>query len=291
VLGMKRKEIETRFDEIVSFAGRQVSDAIDQPIKTYSSGMYVRLGFSIAVNIDPDVLLVDEVLAVGDEEFQRRCLDRFDQLSAAGKTVIVVSHALNTVATMCSHAVWLDQGKVQIVGTPQQVIDAYLGKVDFGHEAANDQPGNRGVRIGEVSIVGADGRDASEAAGDAVGVGESVVLRITYEATQPVPTPTVAFTIHTNDGVLVANPTTVGHPVPEKLDGRGVLELAVPSLLLVPGGYQLGAALLDPGGEHAFDKRLRAVRFDVRGNLPGEQRGITALRGQWGGTGFEDAGS
>ncbi|MGE3361248.1 MAG: ABC transporter ATP-binding protein, partial [Acidimicrobiia bacterium] len=135
VLGLKRREIDQRFDDIVSFAGRQVIEAIDQPIKTYSSGMYVRLGFSIAVNVEPEVLLVDEVLAVGDEEFQRRCHQRFEELSSSGRTVVIVSHALSTVAAMCDQVAWLERGKLSHVGNPQQVVDSYLTRLDFGNAA------------------------------------------------------------------------------------------------------------------------------------------------------------
>ncbi len=152
VLGLRRKEIDARFDQIVDFAGRQVIEAIDQPIKTYSSGMYVRLGFSIAVNVEPEVLLVDEVLAVGDEEFQRRCHQRFEELSDAGRTVVVVSHALSTVAAMCDHVAWLDRGKLAHIGQPQQVVDAYLTRLDFGQSAMVSRAARPEVRLTDITM-------------------------------------------------------------------------------------------------------------------------------------------
>jgi ABC-type polysaccharide/polyol phosphate transport system ATPase subunit len=108
ILGMSHKEIGRRFDDIVGFAG--LERFIDTPVKNYSSGMYVRLGFSVAINVDPDVLLVDEVLAVGDEQFQRRCAEKFAELRGKGKTIVVVSHSLGTVQQMCDGAAWLDHG-------------------------------------------------------------------------------------------------------------------------------------------------------------------------------------
>lgn len=123
ILGMTRREIDERFDEIVDFSG--VREFIDQPVKNYSSGMYVRLGFSVAIHVNPDVLLVDEVLAVGDESFQAKCADKFVELRAAGKTVVIVSHALGTLAQMCDQLVWLKHGRVMKVGAPDDVIAAY----------------------------------------------------------------------------------------------------------------------------------------------------------------------
>ena len=137
-----------------------MAEAIDQPIKTYSSGMYVRLGFSIAVNVEPEVLLVDEVLAVGDEEFQRRCHQRFDDLSSSGRTVVVVSHALSTVAAMCDQVAWLERGKLAHVGQPQQVVDAYLTRLDFGQAAMA-----AGSAVPEVRITDIDHRWRGRAAG------------------------------------------------------------------------------------------------------------------------------
>jgi lipopolysaccharide transport system ATP-binding protein len=123
ILGMSKKEITGKFDEIVDFSG--VEEFIDQPVKNYSSGMYVRLGFAIAINVDPDILVVDEVLAVGDAEFQEKCFDKFRDLRQAGKTVILVTHTMATVADMCDHAAWLNKGTLMEVGPVGPVIDAY----------------------------------------------------------------------------------------------------------------------------------------------------------------------
>jgi lipopolysaccharide transport system ATP-binding protein len=127
ILGMTRKEVQRKFDEIVDFSG--VETFIDQPVKNYSSGMYVRLGFSIAINVDPDILVVDEVLAVGDTEFQQKCFAKFRDFKAAGKTVILVSHDMETVKTMCDHAAWLRHGELVTHGAAKPTIKAYQDSI------------------------------------------------------------------------------------------------------------------------------------------------------------------
>lgn len=123
ILGMSRKEITRKFDDIVSFSG--VGHFIDQPVKNYSSGMYVRLGFSVAVSVTPDILVVDEVLSVGDATFQKRCRTKFKEMKAAGQTVILVSHSMNTVKDMCDEVAWLNAGELQMIGDAKSVIAEY----------------------------------------------------------------------------------------------------------------------------------------------------------------------
>lgn len=127
ILGMSRKEVSGKLDEIVEFSG--VEKFIDQPVKNYSSGMYVRLGFAIAINVNPDILVVDEVLAVGDAEFQDKCFGKFAEFRQAGKTVILVSHSAGTVKSMCDQAAWIDKGKLMRVGAADETVDAYLASV------------------------------------------------------------------------------------------------------------------------------------------------------------------
>ncbi|WP_253206282.1 ABC transporter ATP-binding protein [Curtobacterium aetherium] len=123
ILGMSRKEVARKFDEIVSFSG--VGHFIDQPVKNYSSGMYVRLGFSVAVAVTPDILVVDEVLAVGDATFQKRCRTKFKEMKEEGRTVILVSHSMGTVKDMCDEVAWLNQGELQMIGKTDDVVAAY----------------------------------------------------------------------------------------------------------------------------------------------------------------------
>lgn len=145
MLGLSRREIDRRFDEIVDFA--ELEDFIDAPVKTYSSGMYMRLGFAVAVHVDPDVLLVDEVLAVGDEGFSLKCLDKFAEFKRRGKTVLLVTHALSMVERFCDEAVWLDAGRKRLVGDPRRVVQMYLADVEGAedaHLAAEDAKAQQG---------------------------------------------------------------------------------------------------------------------------------------------------
>ena len=150
ILGMSKRQLEERFDEIVEFAG--LEEFIDSPVKNYSSGMYVRLGFSVAINVDPDILLVDEVLAVGDEAFQRKCSEKFADLKESGKTIVVVSHALGTMRTLCDQLALLEHGNLIAVGPSGEVVETYLGDVHSDHAA----DGEHGTRwgSGEGQIVG-----------------------------------------------------------------------------------------------------------------------------------------
>jgi ABC-type polysaccharide/polyol phosphate transport system ATPase subunit len=133
MLGLSKKEITRRFDEIVRFA--ELEDFIDAPVKTYSSGMYMRLGFAVAIHVDPDVLLVDEVLAVGDESFTHKCLDKFGEFRRRGKTILLVTHSLGLVERFCDEALWLEGGKVRATGDPRRVVGAYVTAVEDGEEA------------------------------------------------------------------------------------------------------------------------------------------------------------
>src|ERR1700752_4937801 len=132
MLGLSKREITRRFDEIVEFA--ELEEFIDAPVKTYSSGIYMRLGFAVAIHVDPDILLVDEVLAVGDEGFTHKCLDKFSEFRRRGKTILLVTHSLGLVERFCDEAVWLDSGRGREKGDPRRVIDAYLTAVEEGEE-------------------------------------------------------------------------------------------------------------------------------------------------------------
>src|SRR5215213_4453897 len=146
MLGLTKREVARRFDEIVEFA--EMQDFIDAPVKNYSSGMYMRLGFAVAIHVDPDVLLVDEVLAVGDEGFTHKCLDKFGEFKRRGKTILLVTHSLGLVERFCDEAVWLDNGKKKAEGDPQRVIGSYVTDVARQEErflVAGDEKARRGA--------------------------------------------------------------------------------------------------------------------------------------------------
>ena len=278
ILGLSRKELERKFDPIVSFAG--LEHFIDTPVKNYSSGMYVRLGFSIAINVEPDVLLVDEVLAVGDESFQQRCAEKFADLKYDGKTVVLVSHALDSVRQMCDSAAWLDHGVLKEVGKPGDLIDEYVGgqraeRVDV--DTGGTRWGEGGARIDVVELLRADGTPTS-----VVRTGDAVVVRLQYTSTERIETPVFALEVHHSSGVQVSAPNTwEAEQVPDVLPARGTVELRVDRLLLVPGVYQLSASVGDPYGQHIQDYRHHALRFTVMHGTPRESTGLVSLGGEW----------
>jgi ABC-type polysaccharide/polyol phosphate transport system ATPase subunit len=157
MLGLSKREVHERFDEIVDFA--ELREFIDAPVKTYSSGMYMRLGFAVAIHVNPDVLLIDEVLAVGDEGFTHKCLDKFAEFRRRGKTILLVTHSLNLVERFCDEALWLDAGEAMTHGDPKRVVGAYLTKVEEGEETLLAATTARAV---EEASRGQDGRDAQD---------------------------------------------------------------------------------------------------------------------------------
>ncbi len=280
ILGMSKKQLDARFDEIVAFAG--LEEFIDSPVKNYSSGMYVRLGFSVAINVDPDILLVDEVLAVGDEAFQRKCAEKFADLKQSGKTIVVVSHALGTMRTLCDELALLEHGHLVDVGPSGKVIDEYLGDV---HEdrVADGKHGSR-WGSGEVTIEDIEILDASGRAVTSMRTGDRVTFRLHYRANQPIDKPVFAFGIHTLEGMHVTSPNTRdGAYTPDRIEGTGHLDLVVDRLLLVPGTYDIGASISDYACMHMYDCRHRSIRFDVERGTPEESSGVISLGGVWDG--------
>jgi ABC-type polysaccharide/polyol phosphate transport system ATPase subunit len=285
ILGMSKKQIDRQFDEIVDFAGLETF--IDTPVKNYSSGMYVRLGFSVAINVDPEILMVDEVLAVGDESFQRKCMEKFADFRAQGRTVVIVSHALSTMRTMCDEVAWLDHGQLKGVGHPRDLVDEYVGGshedrvVDDGADPVG-QP-TRGARwgSGEVTISSVELLNAGLPTSH-VPTGAEVTFRIHWKADRPVREPVFGIAVHTLDGVHVTGPNTRDVDLATgTLEGAGHLDLRVPQLMLTPGTYELTAAVFDHSVVHTFDHRDKLFRFDVVPGRPRDQYGVISLGGSW----------
>jgi ABC-type polysaccharide/polyol phosphate transport system ATPase subunit len=286
ILGLSRRDLLARFDEIVSFAG--LERFIDQPVKNYSSGMYVRLGFSVAINVDPEILLVDEVLAVGDAAFQRRCNEKFADFRRAGRTVVIVSHAADAMRTMCDKVAWLQEGRLVAEGRPEEVVDDY---VDEGHEdrvevaadVAENRWGSGEVRLQDVALVDAAGHATSHPA-----TGDSVTFRLRYRAASPVSKPVFGLALETLDGTwLWAHHTRDAGFVPDEISGEGTIDLHVPNLMLQPGTYDLSASVVDYTTTHQYDYLRRCLRFDVEHGTPRESGGYVALGGQWSSASFD----
>jgi ABC-2 type transport system ATP-binding protein len=294
ILGMTKRELERKFDEIVDFAG--IEPFIDQPVKNYSSGMYMRLGFSVAINVDPDVLLVDEVLAVGDAAFQEKCMEKFVDFRRAGKTVVIVSHAMGSMRTLCDQAAWLDHGKLVEIGRADQIVDRY---VDKGHEEvvpaspATASPSADGssspavparTRIGsgealltDVAVLDAQGRPATR-----FHTGEPATIRMSYECSERVERPAFALSLDTVDGMRVwAHHTRDGGPDIAYIEGSGHIDLVVPSLALQPYTFDLNARILDHTLTHTYDFLRHCYRFVIETGGLRESGGVVALGGHW----------
>jgi ABC-2 type transport system ATP-binding protein len=278
ILGMSKGEIASKFDAIVDFSG--IGEFIDQPVKNYSSGMYVRLGFSVAINVDPDILLVDEVLAVGDANFQDKCMEKFAQFRRAGKTVVVVSHAMGTLRTLCDTAAWLTHGQLSEVGKATDVVDTYI---DTGHverqtlDSGASRWGSGEVRLTAVELLGPAGLPTSH-----LHTGDEITLRIHYQADEPVQRPVFGFSIENLEGVYVwAHNSLDGDFDIDEVKGSGSLDLRIPALMLQPGTFDLLAGVVDHTMTHTYDFQRHCLRFDVDHGRPRESGGIVALGGRW----------
>jgi ABC-type polysaccharide/polyol phosphate transport system ATPase subunit len=279
LLGLSTRDIERRFDDIVGFSG--LEQFIDTPVKNYSSGMYMRLGFSIAISVDPEILLIDEILAVGDEEFQRRCLAKLEDLRRGGTTVVIVSHALDTMRIMCDRAALLSSGELLTVGPAGAVIDRYLG-----HDGASfTRPTPDQARWGSGEIV-LTGIDFLTLDGDPLGrlhPGDGVRMRFRYTAHGTVERPSFGATLQTAEGITVSLPTTVDARLDTgRVSGSGSLDLVVPRLPLGPGVYKVSAFVHDDARTHAYDVRHTFLEFTVAAGGGGDPgNGVVAVAAGW----------
>lgn len=278
ILGMKRRELERRFDDLVAFAG--LERAIDQPVKNYSSGMYARLGFAVATSVDPEVLLVDEVLAVGDVAFQRRCMERINELRSDGRTVVIVSHDATAIRGLCDSAAWLERGVLRETGPVGDVLDHYLRSTAEERPAVADDAdrwGNGDVLLDEVTLVDDEGHKVS-----AVASGQPVAVRIAWSAKQSVPDLVVGLGLWAADGTHLWGASTSDRGVGlDTAAGRGVLTVRIPRLVLQPGPFWIDATAHDPTGAHVYDYRRHAVRLTVIDGGAGEHGGYVSLASEW----------
>jgi ABC-2 type transport system ATP-binding protein len=280
ILGMSKREIDARFDDIVAFAG--LEEFIDTPVKNYSSGMFVRLGFSVAITVEPDILMVDEVLAVGDESFQLRCMEKFAELRRSGRTIVIVSHGLDAVRNICDKAAWLDHGRLMKEGEAHDVVTAYLESVRDDRRASESSHGivtpeetsepGAGWHIGGVELLDDDGKDAG-----VVQSGSPITIRAEIEsgADEDV---ALAIGLYRTDGVHVAGPV---HKFRTKGTGPRVVEYRVPHLTLASGVYDVSVRLLDDHVQDTYAVRRRAARLDVESDRQADIGGVVALGGTW----------
>lgn len=299
ILGLGRREIERRFDDIVEFSG--LAEFIEEPVKNYSSGMYVRLGFSVAIHTDPDVLLVDEVLAVGDEAFSHRCLRRIEEFLARGKTLLLVSHSLTLIEEICDRAIWLEKGKLRMSGHPRLVADTYRQAVaeaegqehrsakeqreaEEAQEPAPTEPdaeaaevfrwGSREAEIERIRILVGKQESYHFRSGD------SVVFEIEALAHERLEDFVFGIAIATPRGIVCwgTNTDLLGL-VPKRLEAGTVrVEIECPELRFAPGEYLIDVAIHARDGT-PYDYRRKLVSFSVTSPARGE--GLYFPENQW----------
>ncbi len=313
MLGLTKREIQERFDEIVDFA--ELREFIDAPVKTYSSGMYMRLGFAVAINVNPDVLLVDEVLAVGDEGFTHKCLDKFAEFKRSNKTILLVTHSLNLIERFCDEALWLDNGHAMSHGDPKRVVGAYLTKVEESEEkllaqttaravesasrgpgesgrartkrpsspvdptsnmfqATEGRWGSREVEITDVAFLDREGRPSF-----VFHSGDPIAVRIKLRAAQPVADFVFGFGLFNADGVCCYGTNTyLEELTPQRLSGEAEATFAIESLDLVEGTYKVDIAVHKIDG-FPYDYHRLLYTFRVKSRI--HDVGIYRPRHQW----------
>ncbi len=289
ILGLSRKEIEKRFDRIVRFA--ELESFIDIPVRTYSSGMYVRLGFSVAVNVDPDILLVDEVLAVGDESFSRKCLDKMTAFKKAGKTIVLVTHDLPTVERFCDQALWLESGCIQAQGEPRQVIDAYRQEVARRDDARYEEEqtnackgeerfisqsrwGNGDIEITRVRLLDGQGIEKH-----VFQDGEDLFLEMDFKVNRLVPEVIFGIAVFDGKGICCygTNTHSDGITLPS-LPETGRIGVNFEKVHLIEGTYSLDVAVHARDG-HAYDYQKGCTSFAVRSAM--KDTGIYRIPHRW----------
>ncbi len=299
LLGFNRHDMHKRIDEIIEFA--ELGQFIDMPVKHYSSGMYMRLGFAIATSVEPDILITDEVLAVGDETFQRKCMHRIHDFRADGGTILFVSHSIDAVRSLCSQAVWLDHGHVQASGDTQSTLDAYLRwtnerdreRIEREREQAEERGedvvqhgpvetednrwGTRDVEITRVEFLDRNGR-----ARDVHLTGDKVTIRMHYEAHRPVEDPVFGVGIYHRSGFQINGPNTrFGGNMIRKIAGKGYVDYVIDELPLLPGEYPITVAVYDDAMMQAFDHRDRHFLLTVHAGSLEERFGSVLIKSHW----------
>lgn len=277
ILGLTKKEINARFDDIVEFSG--LPDFIDTPVKNYSSGMFVRLGFAVAAHVEPDVLLIDEVLSVGDESFQRKCAQKIEQFRRDGRTIVFVSHGLSQVEQICETVAWIDKGDLKMVGPAGEVISAYSGQ---SHNAVRVE-GELGARWGSgeaeitsVKLLGADGQPL-----DVLTTHDPLTIAIDFRTFRPLQDIVVNMRIDTMNGHAVWGTSTrrcsksIG-----LVDGEARAVMTMPHFPILEGTYELTLAVTDHTEMHPFDHWEKRIRFEVR-QYTSTDVGLVHIPVQW----------
>jgi lipopolysaccharide transport system ATP-binding protein len=286
ILGMNKRQIDAAIDTIIDFSG--LAEFIDTPVKVYSSGMYVRLGFSIAVHLDPEILVIDEIVAVGDEEFQRRCFEHLHELRKRGVTIIFVSHSLPLVRQLCDEVAWLDHGRLRALGKPGEMVDSYLAEVNAAESSRLDSEAGRAgggearLGSGEVRVTRLEYLDAAGKPRPVGVAGSPLTIRMHFDVTEPVPAVIFGLGFSTENGVHLAGPNsaTAGQPT-YRLDRGGYIDYQLDPLPFAPGRYTVAVAVVDSDQVHVFDHQAEFADLRVQPGRGADVVGLMQLGGRW----------
>lgn len=280
ILGMKRREVEAKLDMIVAFAG--VERFIDTPIKRYSSGMRLRLGFAVAAHLEPDVLIVDEVLAVGDAGFQKKCISAMQDMRSGGRTVLFVSHNMAAVENLCSRGIWIVDGQTRMDGPAHAVIEAYMASF-ASPKNANDLSGIDGRRGGgEIRFTRLEFLSSEGEVQPVTRAGKSIVFRLHYRANEDIVRPSFGLGIATELGTSVTITTTWLHglDIPLVPAGEGYVDLEIGSLNLIPGRYRLSIWVNSCLRTYMYDGLETVAHLDIEeAPIYGSSRAIDSRYG------------
>jgi lipopolysaccharide transport system ATP-binding protein len=269
ILGMSRIEIDRKFDDIVNFA--DIGDFLDSPVKHYSSGMYVRLGFAIAIHSEPDILLVDEVLAVGDFNFQRKCIEKIEEMRTSGLTIIFVSHNLHMTDGLCERAVYLNKGKRSYFGRTNEAITMYQRDANLSiKEDDVSKPGFRtpDFSTGEVDIKAVDILDEKGQDSNSFSSEDKMLVRVHYFAKKKIQKPVFSFGIYRDDGICCCGDRSLYHNITvEQIEGNGIFEIKINKLQLTAGAYIFGVVIFDSNVAIPYAYR-RMGKFVVASKFP-----------------------
>jgi lipopolysaccharide transport system ATP-binding protein len=281
VMGMKKREVDGKLEAIVEFSGME--RFIDTPIKHYSSGMRSRLGFAVAAHLDPDVLIVDEVLAVGDAAFQKKCINAMHELRGGGRTVLFVSHNMAAVENLCSRGIWISQGQIERDGPVRDVIEAYMasfGAPDSASNALDAVDGRRGS--GEIRYTRVEFRSPDGQLQTVTRAGRPLVVRLHYHANKPIERPAFGFRITNEMGTVVTDTSTWLHglDIPLVPMGDGYVDLEIDAFNIMPGRYYLSLHLDSCVETRLYDALEHAVHLDIEeAPIYGQSRRIDSRYG------------
>jgi lipopolysaccharide transport system ATP-binding protein len=278
ILGMSRAEIRDKFDEIVAFA--EIEKFVDTPVKRYSSGMYVRLAFAVAAHLEPEILLIDEVLAVGDAQFQKKSLDRMEKLATTeGRTLIFVSHSMPTISRLCPRVIWLQGGRIAADGPAEPVIQKYCSLAGADKDQLTWPEGMSNAGVAELKLMALELFDHNNVRTAHFDYAEPLTFSVSYRVYEPLPFCRIGFIVHSLDGSPVFEIYDIDEDVHggRREPGRYVLRCELPGNLLKPGRYSLSLNVGMPGVKNLV--RLDgALQFSVYDHgLPGAAMNLPRL--------------